>query len=251
MTRRVPKAPLARVQAARSRIALPERSSGSLGSETPFAVTGAQSIPNYPAALDATPVLIDSQSPMVALWINLLQQMIEAVQAEVGPIPQGMRRGSMPGRTVDTLQKLLGQQTDASAVPYTESYAALCSATTGNGKPAGTLYGVQKVRVTRSSWTDYTDYTTTITNPFGVHPTFKRPIAWGVPIVTSANSMNWQMEHGPAKIVAEVDSISVSGTTETFTVKYAGITSHPTTLTPTGTWTFDICILYMPTEDDA
>lgn len=218
-----------------------------------YATLGSALISSYPTALDTAPTLVDSASPMVAQWLNLLQSIIEAVQAEIGPIPVGMTRSNMPGSSVDTLQKLLGQQTDVTGLASGKSYAGLCSATTGNGKPAGTLYGVQKVRVTRSSWTQYVDYTTTITNPFGPAPSWKRPIAWGVPIQLPAGaSFTTHFNSGAAKIVAGVDSTSRSTTSETFTVRYAAVTSHSTAtdFTPSGSWTFDICLLYMTTEDD-
>lgn len=226
---------------------------GSLGSSAPYDSAGSPIMAFYPTAIDSAPAMTDSQTPLVAMWVNLLQQMVEAVEAEIGPIPIGMQRSHMPGRQVDTLQKLLGQQTDAGAVPYTESYAGLCSAIDGNNKPTGTLYGVQKVRVTRSSWTQLTDYTVDITNPFGPSPGFQTPIAWGVPIQPNGVSMNSVMMQGPSRIVAQVASMSYSGSLGTLHCQYAAQTVDPTNNNgvPTGTWTFDICVLYMPTEDDA
>ena len=224
----------------------------------PFSVTGSATMSFYPAVLDITPALVDKQSPMVALWINLLQSMVEAVEAEIGPFPSGIVRNHMPTQVVNSLQKLLGQQTDASAVSTNQSYAGLCSAVTGNSKPAGTLYGVQRVQVTRSSWTQATDYTATITNPFGRPPGWKRPIAWGYPRLPSSGvSMATLFATGPAKVVAMVNSTSDSTTTTTYNMKWAAVTCDAgaagANLTPTNgpSYTMDICIMYLPTEQDA
>lgn len=214
----------------------------------------------YPTVIDTSPNFADGLTPLTAQWINLLQQMLEAVQAEIGPIPPGITRRWMPGplpanNVVDSLMKLMGQQTDIATITDPQkSYAGLCSAVAGNGKPAGTLFGVQRVQVTRSSWT-VTEYDVAFTNPFGRMPGNRRPIAWGYPHQRVSSGASDTFQTGPAKIVARVATFPLSGTTQTFNVKWAAATAFVGTglgLLPASgpSHTIDICLLYMCTDDD-
>lgn len=230
----------------------------------------------YPMVIDTPPDLHDGKSPAVALWINLLQQMVEAIQAEIGPFPSyddgsgvpkvGIKRPNMPHgpgipneTIVTSLKGLLGQQTEQPGAGYGNSRAALCSSVAGNGKPAGTLYGVQSIDVTRTDWTS--EYTSTITNPFGFPVSVKWPIAWAYGLKPASISGQTFGDYYLGKFAAIVESQAAGSpaTSVDYSVRYCASTARspgtggafiPSVAAAPGL-TARVCIIYMMTEDDA
>lgn len=216
-----------------------------------FVASGQSLLARYPTAIDQAPVFVDGLTPLVAMWVALLQQLIETVEAEIGPIPDGIYRqhmGAVGGSAVKSLMELLGRQT-CTQPPYEvgSSNAALCTAVAGNGKPAGTLYGVQKARVTIGTTWDQSSVV--LSNPFGINPSWRLPIAWGYPVQTGT-SLADVLGNGPSRIVARVE-LRNQGATCTdidWTVAFAGAKADAGVVP--GGYTMDVCIIYMPTEDD-
>lgn len=230
----------------------------------------------YPMVIDTPPDLQDGKSPAVAMWINLLQQMVEAIQAEIGPFPTyddgsgvpkvGLRRPNMPHgpgipneTIVTSLKALLGQQTSQPGAGSGNSRAALCSSISGNGKPAGTLYGVQSIDVTRTDWTG--EYTSTITNPFGFPVAIKLPIAWGYGLrpITMSGQVFGDSYLGRIAAIVDSQATGSPSTSVNYSVRYCASTARspgtggsfiPVVSAAPGL-TARICIIYMMTEDDA
>lgn len=219
-------------------------------------------IPRYPISIDDVPDFQDNVSPAVGLWLNLLQQLVEAVQAEVGPLPSGIFRPHAPinEEIVRTLKDLLGQQSDA-ALTQSKSRAGLCSAIAGNGKPAGTLYGVQRIQVTRTDWSG--EYTSTVVNPFGYPPRLKLPIFWGYGR-RPANESTPTFSYGDTGVchiagLVETQAAGSPSTSVNYTIRYCASTARSpggsTSIIPgvraAPGITADLCLIYMTTEDDA
>lgn len=122
----------------------------------------------YPFALDVAPALVEGVTPLSAQWDNYLGLMVEAVQAEIGPI--GSLTGLIGGVSA-SLMDFLGTEV-----------AARISVVKGND--AGRIFGLHHVR-TAVAGTNYgaaTPNSLTITKTHGQQPSgVVAPLVFGCP----------------------------------------------------------------------
>jgi len=93
-------------------------------------------VAQYPQAKDVMPTIADDVTPLSAQWTNYLGLLIEAIEAEIGPFPQGMVRFGAPIRN---LKDLLG----------TAVMSGLSASRSAGVNAQGKLFGVQQFHLTK------------------------------------------------------------------------------------------------------
>lgn len=145
----------------------------------------------YPAAIDTPPAIAGDQStPIVGLFHNYLGLLIEAVQAEVGPLDL-----FQAGQSRDLLY-WLGSELTGNRVSNWRSQTK-----TSGGDAAGQVFGLHKRTVSGASTFYNPTQSTTFSALQGQHPTTKTPVLFATP---SAFNHGAGIFTGPAIIRGQV-----------------------------------------------
>ncbi len=184
----------------------------------------------YPAALDTPPAFAGDQStPVVGLFHNYLGLLIEAVQAEIGPMD--LKQFSVPS----TLMFWLGTEVTGSRISNWRSQAK-----TSGGNAAGQIFGLHK-RVVSGTGSLYDSTQSTSFNALqGQHPAFKTPVLLGT---MSAGGLGAGVFAGPATIRGGVTGSPIG----TYQANYRGangLFAGGSTANPS-TFQADLLIVYM------
>jgi len=119
-------------------------------------------IAQYPGAIDVKPDLAEDVTPLSAQFLNHVTQIVEAIQAEIGILPEMSRKGD----AVTNWKDLLG----GISLPH------------GDGRnKQGQLFGVQVVTVTYAAQDLTVSTPFNITNNYGrIYKSSKEPILFAI-----------------------------------------------------------------------